>query len=53
MEKGKKQREEIERKIKKKVEEVISQINIATKKDIERLEKKIDELKRKTPRKLS
>ena len=53
IEKGKKQREEIERKIKKKVEEVISQVNIATKEDIERLEKKIDELKRKSSRKLS
>jgi len=38
IEKGKKQREEVERKIKKRVEEVISQINIATKKDVERLE---------------
>ncbi len=47
IEKGKKQREEVERKIKKRVEEVISQINIATKKDVERLEKKIDELKKK------
>ena len=49
IEKGTKQREEIERKIKKKVEEVISQINIATKEDIKRLEKKIDELKKKKP----
>jgi len=47
---GKEQKVEIERKIGDKVEEMLSRVNIASKDDIERLEKKIDALgkKRKT-----
>ena len=47
---GKEQKVEIERKIGDKVEEILSRVNIASKDDIERLEKKIDALgkKRKT-----
>ena len=44
IEKGKKQKAEVEKKIGEKVEEILSRINIATRSDIERLEKKIDEL---------
>ena len=48
--KGKEQKVEVEKRIAEKVEEILSRVNIATKSDIERLEKKIDELgkKRKT-----
>ena len=47
---GKEQKAEVERKIGDKVEKVLSGANIASKDDIKRLEKKIDELgkKRKT-----
>jgi polyhydroxyalkanoate synthesis regulator phasin len=47
---GKQEQAEVERKIGDKVEEILSRVNIASKDDIERLEKKIDELgkKRKT-----
>jgi len=47
---GKEQKVEVERRIGEKVEEMLSRVNIASKDDIERLEKKIDELgkKRKT-----
>ncbi len=44
---GKEQKAEIERKIGDKVEEMLSMVNIASKDDIERLEKKIDELGKK------
>jgi len=47
---GKEQKTEVERKIGNKVEEMLSRVNVASKDDIDRLEKKIDELgkKRKT-----
>ena len=47
IEKGKEQKTEMERKIGEKVEEILSRINIASKDDIKRLEKKIDELGKK------
>lgn len=50
IEKGREQKTVVERRIGKKVEEIISRANIASKDDIKRLEKKIDALvkKRKT-----
>jgi len=47
IEKGEQQKAEIERKIGEKVEKILSRINVASKDDIKRLEKKIDELGRK------
>jgi len=47
IEKGREQKAEVEKRIGNKVEEILSRINIATKSDIERLEKKIDELGKK------
>ena len=44
---GKEQKVEVERRIGEKVEEMFSRVNVASKDDIERLEKKIDELGKK------
>ncbi len=44
---GEEQKAEIERKIAEKMEEMLCRVNIASKDDIERLEKKIDELGKK------
>ena len=47
IEKGEKKRKEIEGKIKEKVEIMLSQMNVATKDDIQKLEKRIEALEKK------
>ncbi|MEA1965282.1 MAG: phasin family protein [Candidatus Aerophobetes bacterium] len=45
--KGEEQKKEIDERIGERVEKVVSRLKVATKEDIERLEKKIEELKKK------
>ena len=47
IEKGEEKRKEIEGKIRDKVEKVLSQMNVATKDDIRKLEKRIEVLEKK------
>ena len=47
MEKGKKQKQEMDRMVEQKVQEVIERMNIATKKDIQNVNKQIQQLSEK------
>ncbi len=47
IEKGEEKKKEIEGKIREKVENILSQMNIATKNDIQKLEKRIEALEKK------
>jgi len=47
IEKGEEKKKEIEGKIREKVENMLSQMNIATKNDIQKLEKRIEALEKK------
>jgi polyhydroxyalkanoate synthesis regulator phasin len=47
IEKGEEKKKEIEGKIREKVENILSQMNVATKNDIQKLEKRIEALEKK------